>query len=244
MKKLLISLFVLIVAGCSPADQEAFGKFMESLSQDFTKSAEQYQAKRIERKRTESLATEEHCKKITPIIIKAITPTHSEVRNLAVNLAKTSPGPYNSGQICRIWCGLKQRWAYVNDPRGSDYIAPAYDSAKIKAGDCDDFAILMSSLVEAIGGRSRVVAAYDKQAAHMYAEVYIGSTKKEADQVVGWIAKENFMKVYGLIEYNYWIDLSGYWLNLDWSAPHPGGPFFQADIRFRVYPDGTCERGN
>ena len=43
-------------------------------------------------------------------------------------------------------------WVYVNDPAGTDYYAKASESLRLLRGDCDDYAILMASLIESIGG--------------------------------------------------------------------------------------------
>ena len=41
--------------------------------------------------------------------------------------------------------------SYVSDPRGQEYIASAAETLEIKGGDCDDFAVLLASLYEAVG---------------------------------------------------------------------------------------------
>jgi len=40
---------------------------------------------------------------------------------------------------------------YVSDPRGFEYIAPPEETLKAKAGDCDDYAILLASLYRSVG---------------------------------------------------------------------------------------------
>ena len=187
-------------------------------------------------------------------MVRAIEPTNPIVRSFAVSLAKRYPGPYNVGQICAIYEYLRSHWKYVNDPRGFDYFAPASESIiSGLAGDCDDFAILMASLIEAIGGASRVVlASRHDGTGHAYAEVYIGRNFREAKQVMDSLYS-TYTKEHSLQVFLHWLknrnfvfyyhqDITGCWLNLDWSATHPGGPFFKADLEIAVFPDGRYMR--
>ncbi len=115
------------------------------------------------------------------IINMRIEPAHPFVRDAALlmvakfSVPEDSPGPGGPtiNQICSIYSYLKngdyppiKGWIYVNDPRGSDYFNYANESVSIGdrsdctgAGDCDDFAILMASLVESIGGTTRIILA-------------------------------------------------------------------------------------
>ncbi len=40
---------------------------------------------------------------------------------------------------------------YVSDPRGFEYIAPPEETLKTKAGDCDDYAVLLASMYRSVG---------------------------------------------------------------------------------------------
>jgi len=83
--------------------------------------------------------------------------------------------------------GSVNGWSYARDPRGTDFFMHANQSLKIggKAGcsgvgDCDDFAILMSALVESIGGTTRIIFAQNKtMGGHAYAEVYLGNLSNQ-----------------------------------------------------------------
>jgi len=260
-KALLASLAVVLIAGCDTYYQGTPGKWSESSSQESNEDSERIaeltdhflrkafglEPKRDEPehtgpKRAEPSTVTGYCDKISPIITKAITPSNRNVRILAVGLAKHSPGEYNIWQVCMIWYGLKNTWSYVNDPRGSEYVASASDSAVLMAGDCDDFAVLMTSMIEAIGGSSRIVAAQNEQGGHMYSEVYLSSSKIGAEKLIGDIAKLDQKRSNVKKGFSYRTDSSGCWLNLDWSAEHPGGPYFSATFEVLIYPDGRCVR--
>lgn len=176
----------------------------------------------------------------------AIDPSNPVTRDFAVSIAAKSPGEYNIGQICFIYDHISSRWRYVNDPRGSDYVSPA--SRTIQAGlvgDCDDFAVLMASLIEAIGGAARVVVGFSGEGAHAYAEVYAGKGKDTPQRILDalndhyqgffdWLFGVSPVKQVAL----HVDSQEKYWLNLDWSAKHPGGPFFEAVTEIAIYPTG------
>jgi hypothetical protein len=95
-----------------------------------------------------------------------VEPENSRVRYYAVVLASKFPGDYTINQIDFIYNYLKEGddsisgWHYVRDARGMDYLSYANESLVIGsdagstgAGDCDDFAILISSVIEAMEGR-------------------------------------------------------------------------------------------
>ncbi|MDA3937808.1 MAG: transglutaminase-like domain-containing protein [Spirochaetia bacterium] len=150
------------------------------------------------------------------------------VRDFAVSLASSSPGSYYRGgsdaspgrtgieQIIAVHRYISGEWKYVNDPlfAGSDYYSPADRTLAVGlAGDCDDFAILLASSIEAIGGRARIVGGDCNEGAHAWSEVYIGSSDAWKDTV------SILKKSYPGISINY-IDggsAAGYWLSLDWQ---------------------------
>lgn len=185
-------------------------------------------------------------------IQQAVTPMSPKVRAFALRMAGLFPGEYNFGQVCSIWYYLKKNWHYVNDPRAFDYFAPAFESIEAGlSGDCDDFAILMASCIEAIGGNARIILSYDKTTAHAYCEVYASDNPAEIQRFVtdlavldshrellgGYSAK---LKT-GSYKIHFHRDQQGYWLNLDYSADYPGGPFPHSVFEIAVYPDGRWE---
>jgi len=147
-------------------------------------------------------------------------------------------------QICAIFEYLKngdnskRGWCYVGDTRGEDNYNFANDTLKMGdevgssgVGDCDDFAILLSSLIESIGGTTRVIRAYNQTnlEGHAYTEVYLGKIGDRDDQIetiLDWLKRKYKTEtIYFHIE----PETKEVWLNLDWSAEHPGGPFFPGD---------------
>jgi hypothetical protein len=111
-------------------------------------------------------------------------------------------------------------------------------------GNCLDFSILNAAAIESLGGTSRVVIAYNpEEGGHAYPELYIGDSMEDL-QTVG---------TYIVSRYNatnlYWhttrspAGITQYWLNLDWQAKYPGGPFFADNgTYYASYLTGTGER--
>jgi hypothetical protein len=245
MKRGLLATICLACAGltgCSEADQKAFG---ELFAQSLAAATQQTTAQQTATPKSTTLISPNVpnpcCAELSPNVLAAIQSDSREVKFLATGLAKNSPGPYNIGQICMIWYGLAYSWSYVNDPRGIEYVAKAEDSARLLAGDCDDFAVLMASMIESVGGSARLIGAYRQNAAHMFAEVYIGHTQQEANLAANYIGSLDQLRQYGAKQLHYRTDKDGCWLNLDWSAGYPGGPYFQSENEVIIYPDGRCE---
>lgn len=174
-------------------------------------------------------------------ISNAIEPTNPDVRAYALRaISKSHAGEYNIQQICDIHNKLYRDWEYVSDPGGNDYIAPASESVKLLRGDCDDYAVLMASLVEAIGGNARIVLAMnEEEEGHAYAEVCLSDFKEDAKTVL------NVVKRQGGAPVHYHTDAEGnYWLNLDWTDSRPGGEFFESvGNELVIWSDGKYNRG-
>lgn len=130
-------------------------------------------------------------------------------------------------QCFSIFKEVKGKWQYVNDPHKWDYIASADETLESFAGDCDDYAILMASCLNAVGGTVRLVRTED----HIYPELKI-ENKADFDNISYLIRNELFKKEIKKKKYlNYHIDKQGhYWLNMDYTANYPGGDFHSGEV--------------
>ncbi|UJR78503.1 FHA domain-containing protein [Sandaracinus amylolyticus] len=175
-------------------------------------------------------------------IIAAIDPTDATTRNFAARVAARSQGPFNVGQVAAIWSDVRARWSYVNDPRGSEYFARASETITNEmVGDCDDFAILLTSTVEAIGGDARVVMSDGDRGGHAYAEVCIpGEPEQVVRDLQAHYRRERSRTRVRRVHYR--SDATcAVWLNLDWSAEVPGGPYGREVWAVAIHPDGKTE---
>jgi tetratricopeptide (TPR) repeat protein len=156
-----------------------------------------------------------------------------QIRPRVIPLVGNASGNLNIKQICNIYNYMCSNWGYINDPRGREVFQHATYTLKmgdldnkIGYGDCDDFAILMASFIENIGGATMVVLASDPsgRSGHIFAEVYLGKLGPDGqniDHIIEWLRKK-----YNNSEIGYDIPepVSGeIWLNLDYNTMHPGG---------------------
>lgn len=141
--------------------------------------------------------------------------TNKVVRSTAVRWAGKEAGEFNIGQICLLYEELIKLWNYVNDPNSSEYVSKASETIQNEfSGDCDDFAITISSLIMAIGGETRINIVFDDVSGHAFTEVNVGKNIKD---IVSYL-KKRYKDSYGNINFNFWKDNEEgiYWLNLDW----------------------------
>ena len=166
-------------------------------------------------------------------VIKAIEFQNPKVRDFAIMATnkyfKGIKGyqQYNTVIQCfAVFKEINSNWNYVNDPKGQEYIAKATESLEYLSGDCDDHSILMAACVRSIGGTPRLI----HTDGHIYPEILIGN-KTDLETVNYLIKKVLFPSESKGKPINYHIDERGQiWLNLDYTAKYPGGPFMYEEI--------------
>ncbi|MBP6557257.1 MAG: transglutaminase [Flavobacterium sp.] len=166
-------------------------------------------------------------------IIDAIEFQNPKIRNFAL-MATTKHFKEVKGyndihtivQSFAVFKEINSRWNYVSDPKGRDYIAKSTESLQYLSGDCDDHSIFMVACIKSIGGTTRLI----HTKGHIYPELYIG-TQKDLEQINYAIKKVLFPLESKNQKLNYHIDERGnIWLNLDYTAKYPGGPFMNEEI--------------
>ncbi|MDN3677094.1 transglutaminase [Flavobacterium paronense] len=166
-------------------------------------------------------------------IVDAVEYQNPRIRNfsiMAINKHfKHVKGYYDYFTIIQSFAIFKEintRWNYVSDPKGHDYIASATESLQYLSGDCDDHSVFMAACIKSIGGTTRLI----HTKGHIYPELLIG-TKKDLERINYAIKKELFPIESKNKPINYHIDERGnIWLNLDYTAKYPGGPFMNEEI--------------
>jgi len=133
--------------------------------------------------------------------------TDRSVLKTARSAASSYSGEYSIGQVISIFEYIQEEISYVSDPSGeANYWASCDETLEVGAGDCEDQAILFSSMVGAIGGTTRMVLTND----HAFATLYIGD-QDHADDVV-----EALRNYYGTdLNIFYFRDDLGCWLIAD-----------------------------
>lgn len=166
-------------------------------------------------------------------ILDAVEYQNPQIRNFAIMAInkhfKGVKGYYDYFTIIQSFAIFKEinsRWNYVSDPKGHDYIAKATESLQYLSGDCDDHSVFMAACIKSIGGTTRLI----HTKGHIYPELLIGD-KKDLEHINYAIKKVLFPKESKGKPINYHIDERGnIWLNLDYTAKYPGGPFMNEEI--------------
>jgi hypothetical protein len=179
-------------------------------------------------------------------VVAALDARHPTTRNTAVQIASTEEGPFSIEQVAKLWSHVRGRWHYVNDPRGQEYFARASESiVNGYAGDCDDFAIVLGATIEAIGGEARVVMMDGPGGGHAYAEACLTLTPNDVrDRLVRYYRGRNDPNLgrqsFRTMHYRQ-SEGCPVWLNLDWNAGFPGGPYEPETWAVAIYPDASTE---
>ncbi len=166
-------------------------------------------------------------------IIAAVEYENPKIRNFAIKATtkdfKDIKGYAKYRTIIQCFAVFKEinsNWNYVSDPKGRDYIAKATESLQYLSGDCDDHSVLMAACVKSIGGTPRLI----HTGGHIYPEILIGD-KNDLETINYLIKKVLFVKESKGKQIHYHIDERGQiWLNLDYTATYPGGPFMSEEI--------------
>lgn len=151
------------------------------------------------------------------------------VRNFAVKHSLESfDGSFDKYQMVArelsLFKYINHNFKYVPDPKDNEYYATPRETIQNGlGGDCDDHALLMGSCMEAIGAQARVVVIKG----HMYPELFVGG--KADFQKFETAVRELFADQH--VDRIYYHEHAGqYWVNLDYSAPYPGGPYLNNEV--------------
>jgi hypothetical protein len=108
---------------------------------------------------------EEYCDKIVPQDLA--------VREAAAEAISKHPGSFSVNQLLDIYDWVHENVFYQNVPFDLWPPYPPNETLSTGSGDCKNQAVLIASMVEAIGGSARVLYIPDCQ--HAFTEVYLGA---------------------------------------------------------------------
>jgi hypothetical protein len=122
------------------------------------------------------------------------------VRHVAMRIAApfSKDGAWNFSQLAVLFHFVKKRMRYQADPYGIEYTENPLMALRLGAGDCDDQAILMASLLGSMGipWRLHHLINFDSDGdkiAHLIAEAYVGNTISHRN-----VCSENILEWYGV----------------------------------------------
>jgi len=102
-------------------------------------------------------------------------------REMAVGIVMQRPGREGRGStdaghdIDAVYRWVLTKIQYVLDPRGKDVYYPPEDAVRMRSGDCDEQATLISLFLETLGYKTkfRSISTDGKQFSHVYAMVEV-----------------------------------------------------------------------
>ncbi len=130
-------------------------------------------------------ATSQPCLDFEKVYCDKFTPSNIDVRAAASDAIKSHPGAYSVNQLLDVYDWVHTNVFYQNVPVDFTYqpYTPS-ETLKTKSGDCKNQALLLASMVEAIGGYSRILLI--PECGHAFTEVYVGNndTKSQFNDAV------------------------------------------------------------
>lgn len=166
-------------------------------------------------------------------IVSKVMIRDSVVRNFSVKHSLDYFREYQPKyqMLCRqlsLFKYINNNFNYVPDAQRDEYFASARETIEDGlAGDCDDHSILMASCLMSIGAKCRLVIVEG----HMYPELYIGDKKdfEVIQQAIVQLFSDQYVK-----NIFYHENAGEYWLNLDYTARYPGGPYMNDKLKLMI----------
>lgn len=191
-----------------------------------------------EQKQTDQLSFNPHLfenaeERTTRLVKEKMQVKDSVVRNFSVHhsLDYFDEYHYKYQDLARylsLFKYINASFRYVPDSKRDEYYAtPRETILNGLGGDCDDHSILMASCLMSIGATCRLVIVEG----HMYPELYVGD-KKDFD-----VIQSAIIQLFGNegIDRIYYHENDGqYWVNLDYTASYPGGPYMNDDVKLVI----------
>jgi transglutaminase-like putative cysteine protease len=139
-----------------------------------------------------------------------IDPDDPRVAALADQVSEGLGNEYNLYWIAALFDWVISELEYQRDPSEGDEWAPPGQTCDSLAGDCEDYAILLASVVEHWGGNAQFYIITK----HAFAGVYIGPRTMDVNAVV-----DALDLYYGTSPYFSWfVDDLGYWIIADGTS--------------------------
>ena len=125
-----------------------------------------------------------------------------EVRETALSLIAELPPKDRMGEARAIFRYVQESIRYVNDIQGLETLQTPLVTMDVSAGDCDDKSVLLASLLESIGRKTRFVAVgYSSPGSysHVYVEALINENWVPMDATVlrplGWAPRASVTRM-------------------------------------------------
>ena len=165
-----------------------------------------------------------------------ISPYDLEVRKAAADATRNHPGSYSIDQLLDIYDWVKQNINYLNVPVEVPITPyPPNETLYTKSGDCKNQAVLIASMVKAIGGSSKVIL--DPSCNHAYAIVFADYTNQSMQPVADSISLHYNQQLY--IQWLTFGDEN--WLIFDPAGGnYPGNTLPECSGNRTIYEVNSC----
>ena len=152
---------------------------------------------------------------------------------------------YDIEDVCAVFDYVNGEWEYRYDKNSEFFFGAAQTIRDGYKGDCDDYSIVMSALMENMGFNTRIVTVRTETYGHAYPEIYIGDDQDTTYEILYYVYERySYAESIWYSERDLEKGESQYWLNLDWSGSngylHPGGMYLEG-ARVAYYPGGLVE---
>jgi len=168
----ILILLIGLLPSCSAVSEEEYSRVKSELSR-LQEQLEEYQTNAGVNKPPSERT-----------VIDGFQPANPTVRDKAASVVAEAPADIDANseewKIWRVNYWVSQNIRRVSDPIGQEYLAYASETLETKAGDCDDFSILLTSMYEAVGLDAAIVyidTNEDGEADHMASIVYYPRSK-------------------------------------------------------------------
>jgi len=193
----ILILLISLLLGCNAVSQEEYNRVKSELSR-LQEQLKEYQANAGVYKPPSERT-----------VIDGFEPANPVVRDKAALVVAEAPADIDSNseewKIWQINYWVSQNIRRVSDPIGQEYLAYASETLETRAGDCDDFSILLTSMYEAVGLDAAIVyldTNDDGEADHMAALVYYPrsddffiATEKDIMDKMGLKSRTGFLTI-------------------------------------------------
>jgi transglutaminase-like putative cysteine protease len=136
--------------------------------------------------------------------------THTIASNILLNNSNV----YSIQAVADAFDWVRDHIVYTDDP--TDYWQSASETLASRTGDCEDYAILLASMIDEMGGNARV----NIIDGHAFPSVYVGQDSHDLGNITKAISShyQTQVPVYFL------NDTTGYWMVVDPTGfPYAGG---------------------
>lgn len=171
------------------------------------------------------------CYRIAPEVFEACD-IHQTRPSVVPLVQPENAGQFNLGQVCDLFDYISQ-WEYINDPYMEDFYSPSSYSLEQRRGDCDDYAICLAAALQSVGGYPRITFADYSDRGHAFTEICLGPMSERVFR--SYIINRYQLPRNVILHYRK-DDKDNIYLNMDWTANHPGAPYRYAIKEMIFYP--------